>query len=163
MIKIHIESVFLESKEGRSDKAAKQQPVTRESWQESAMTKLRTVDESFSSISGGHDWAERGEAGRWVRVHTHPRTSSVLPWKVPGGPGRKTRLTHERSTRGVNSQGRQFTNDDLWDEPTANPITMTPWTGRTIFMVDQIHSDHLGYRPAETANRRLKPQGFNVQ
>ena len=82
-------------------------------------------------------WAEKGEAGRWVRVHTHARTAAFLPWKVPGGPGRRTRLTHERSTRGVDINGRQFRIDDSWDEPTMNPTAIQPWTGRTIFIVDK--------------------------
>ena len=149
VIKRHMESLLLEFKEGRSDKAAPLHSVTRDSRQKSAMTKLRTVDESFAGVSGGDYWAERGEAARCVRVHTRPRTSLFLPWKVPGGPGRKTRLTHDRSTRGVNSQGRQFRVDDSLDEPTTNSIPTTHWTGRAIFMVDNVHT-LLGHTTAKT-------------
>ena len=86
--------------------------------------------------------AERDEAGqKWVRVHTNPRTSPFLPWRVPGGPGRKTWLTQERSTRGVNSQGQQLRVDDLRDTPNRSMLPMTPWTGRTIFLVDKAHTD----------------------
>ena len=90
MIKRHIASLFLEFVEGRSGKAAKLHSVTRMLRQDSAMAKIQSADESFASVSGGDYWAERGEAGRWVRVHTHPRVSAFLHWKVPGGPGRKT-------------------------------------------------------------------------
>jgi len=115
MIKRHLDSLFLEFKEGRSDKAAKLHSVTRLARQELAASKLVNVDNSFASVSGGDYWAERGELGRWVRVHTHPRTSAFLPWKVPGGPGRKTRLTQERSTRGVDMRGQKFQIDDKWN------------------------------------------------
>ena len=103
-------------------------------------------------------WAEKGEAGRWVGVHTHPSTSALLPWKVPGGPGRRTRFTHERSTRGVDSRGRQFRIDDSWDEPTMNSTAMQPWTGRTIFMVDQVHTDRWG-----THQRQQRIEAANVK
>ena len=124
--------MFLQFKEGRSDKAAKLHSVTRNTRQEAAMRKLHVVDESFASVSGGDYWAEKGEAGRWVRVHTHLRNSCVQPWKVPGEPGRRTQMTHERYTRGLNAQGRLFRVDDSWDELSTNSITMKPWTGRTI-------------------------------
>ena len=151
MIKRHLDSLSLEFKEGRSDKAAKLHSLTRLARQELAAARLINVDESFASVSGGDYWAERGEVGRWVRVHTHPRTASFQPWKVPGGPGRKTRLTHERSTREVTSQGRQFRVVDSWDEPSADSITMKPWTGKTIFMVDKVHTDRW-----DTDDRRLR-------
>ena len=117
MIKRDRDCLFLEIKEGRSEKAAKLHSVTRSERQELAAAKLISVNESFASVSGGDYWAERGESGRWVRVHTHPRTSTFLPWKVPGGPGRKTRLTQEGSTGGVDAQGQQFKIDDNWNEP----------------------------------------------
>ena len=104
MIKRHIASLCLEFKEGRSDKAAKLHSATRMLRQESAAAKLQSADESFAGVSGGDYWAEKGEAGRWVRVHTHPSISAFLPWKVPGGPGRQTRLAQERSTREVSSE-----------------------------------------------------------
>ena len=114
---------------------------------------------SFASVSGGDYWAERGEAGRWVRVHTHPRTSTFLPWKVPGGPGRKTRLTRERSTRGVvNSQGQQFRVDDLWDTPTRSILPMTLCTGRTTFLIDKAHTDRWG-----TDQRRQRIEAANLR
>ena len=135
---------FREFKDGRSDKAAKLHSVTRLARQELAAAKLNNVDETFAGVSGGDYWAERGEADRWVRVHTHRRTFAFLPWKVPGGRGRKTRLAQERSTRGVNSQGQQFRVDDLFDASTRSMLPITPWTGRTIFSVDKAHVDRWG-------------------
>ena len=63
MIKRHIESLFLDFKEGRSDKAATLHSATRIARQELAASKLVDVDNSFASVSGGDYWAERGEFG----------------------------------------------------------------------------------------------------
>ena len=144
-------------KQGKSDKGTKLHSVTRSIRQDSAMLKLQMAEESFASVSGGDHWAERGEASRWVRVQTTPRTSSFLPWKVPGGPGRKTRLTHERSTRGVNSQGRQFRVNDWWDDPTANSIPMT-LDGQNHIVVDKVQTDRWG-----TDKRRQRIEAANLK
>ena len=66
MIKRHIDSLLLEFKEGRSDKAATLHSVTRLARQELAASKLVNVDNSCASVSGGDFWAERGEFGRRV-------------------------------------------------------------------------------------------------
>ena len=79
MIKRHIESLFLECADGRADKVAKLHSVTRMLVQESAAAKLHSADGSFASVSGEEYWAERGEAGGWVRVHTHLIISAYLP------------------------------------------------------------------------------------
>ena len=144
MIKRHLDSLFSEFKEGRSDKAAKLHSVTRLPRQELAAFKFINVDNSFASVSGGDYWAERGEAVRWVRVHTHPRTSTFLPRKAAGGPGRKMRPTQERSTRGVDMQGQQFKIDDNWNEPNISHPPMITWTGRTFLFVDKIDTDRWG-------------------
>ena len=157
MIKRQLDSLLLEFKEGRSDKAAKLHSVTRSERQELAAAKLINVDESFASVSGGHSWAESGEAGRWVRVHTHLRTAPFTAWKVPGRPGRRTRLVPERSIRVANSQGQQFRVDDLWDTPNRSMLPMTPWTGRTIFLVDKAHTDRWG-----TDQRRQRIEAANL-
>ena len=121
MIKSNLECLCLEFKEGRSDKAAKLQSVARLDY-----------------------WSQRGESGRWVRVHTQPRTSPFLPLGVPRGPGRKTRLTQVRSTRGIDSEGNQFKIEEMWDDPTKVVPQMPPWTGNNIFMVDMFYSDRWG-------------------
>ena len=50
MIKRHLDSLFLEFKEGRSDKAAKLHSVTRLARQELAASKLVNVDNRFASF-----------------------------------------------------------------------------------------------------------------
>ena len=111
----------------------------------------------FASVSGGEFWAEKGEAGRWVRVRTHPRTAPSASWEVPGGPARRTRLVPERSTRGVDSQGQQFRVDDLWDTPNRSMLPMTPWTSRNLFRVDKVHSDRW-----EAGQRRQRIEVANL-
>ena len=152
--------LFLENKEGRSDKAVNPHSVTRFARQELAAAKLNNVDESSAIVSGGDYWAERGDAGRWVRVHTQPRTSTLLPWKLPGGPNRTIRLTqtHERSTRGVESQGQQCRADDSWGTANRSMLPMTPWTGRTIFLVDKVHTGRWG-----TDQRRQRIEATNIR
>ena len=157
MIKRYIASLFLEFREGRSDKAAKLHSVMRMLREESAVAKLQSTDESFASVSGGDYWAEKGEAGRWVRVHTHPIISAFLLWKVSGGPGRKTRLTPERSTRGLNSHGQQFRVDDSWERPIQSMTPTIPWTCRTIFLVDKTHTDRWG---ADQRRQRVEAANF---
>ena len=53
MIKRHLDSLFFEFKEGRSDKVAKLHSVTRSQRQELAAARLINVDERFASVSGG--------------------------------------------------------------------------------------------------------------
>ena len=144
MVKRHIATLCLEFKDDRAEKAAKMHSVTRNSRVEAAQSKLRAIDEGFASVAGGDYWSEKGEEGRWVRIPVTPRTSAFLPWKVPGGPGRKTRLTTERSTRGVDSCGRQFRVDDSCDDPTVGSLSARTWTGRTVLLVDKIHDDRWG-------------------
>ena len=40
------------------------------------MLKLQVVSEHFASVAGGDYWAETGETGRWVRVHTQEPQAS---------------------------------------------------------------------------------------
>ena len=91
-------------------------------------------------------WAERGEHGRWVRVHIEPRVSHFDPWRAPRGPGRRTKLKNDRITQGTYIEGGgNFQKTDYWQN--ANEIETTnrrPWTGRTIFMVDKRYSKEYG-------------------
>ena len=73
-----------------------------------------------------------------------PKDIRILAMESPGGPGRKTWLTQERSIRGVDLHGHQFRVDDSWDRPTCSMVPMTPWTGRTLFLVDKAHTDRWG-------------------
>ena len=102
-------------------------------------------------------WSERGESGRWVRVHTQPRTSPFMPLGIPRGPGRKTRLTPARSTRGIDAKGNQFKMEDVWDNPTNVVPPMMPWTGRILCLVDKAYSDRWG-----TDQRRQRDEVSNL-
>ena len=52
MIERHFDSLFLELKEGRSNKSTKLHSVTRLARQELAAAKLNNVDESSASVAG---------------------------------------------------------------------------------------------------------------
>ena len=91
------------------------------------------------------DWSERGEQGRWVRVHVDPRVVRFDPWRAPRGPGRRTKLKQDRITQGIYEGGGEFQETDKWQD--VNEINMSvshPWTGRTIFMVDKRYSKEYG-------------------
>ena len=60
MIKRHLDSLFLEFKEGRSEKAAKLHSVTRSDRQESAAAKLVNVDIT-SPVFQGETFGQKGE------------------------------------------------------------------------------------------------------
>ena len=132
----HSMRLNLDHREGRSDKAAK-----------------------LHSLSRSDYWAERGEKGRWVRVHHQPRTTMFNPWEAARGPGSKTRLTSVRSMQGVSMSGRTFRLEDDWTTPEgACDRRQSPWTGRTIFMVDRVHTPTYGTdqrrQRSDAANRR---------
>ena len=93
---------------------------------------------------GGDIWSEIGEHGRWVRIHVVPGLCSFLPWKAAKGPGRKTSLTPTRSTQGIDSNGYKFKTHDDWTMSPGEAASRLPWTGRTIFTVDNILSDRKG-------------------
>ena len=91
----------LEFRSGRSDKAAK----------------LHSILKGKVDHATGRDcdfWAERGERGRWVRIHNQPRTASFSSDEVPRGPGRKTRLRNSRVVHGVDVAGHHFSTTDDW-------------------------------------------------
>ena len=56
---------------------------------------IRTIGRSSQAIestprkSSSDCWSERGEHGRWVRVHVEPRTGKFDPCRAPGGQGAK--------------------------------------------------------------------------
>ena len=145
VIQKHVGNMNLEFRSGRSDKAAK----------------LHSILKGKSDHPEGRDcdfWAERGERGRWVRIHNQPRTKNFSPDEVPRGPGRKTRLRNSRVVHGMDGEGRRFTTTDDWSEHGTSGITSTPWTGKTIFLVDKIHDSHWG-----TDQRRQRDEVSNAQ
>ena len=59
---------------------------------------------------------------------------------------------------GVNTAGKRFTMTDDWSENGTGDVTSTPWTGKTIFLVDKIHDDRWG-----TDQRRQRDEVSNAQ
>ena len=137
VIKKHVGNLNLEFRDGRSDKAAKLHSILKGS-------------------RGGDYWAERGEHGRWVRVHVTPRKTIFSPQEAPRGPGRGTRLKSSRVTDGIDSTGRKFVTSDEWNVIGDVPSTSTPWTGKTIFHVDKVHDSRWG-----TDQRRQRDEIIN--
>ena len=90
----------LDHREGRSEKAAKLHSVAKASRQLKAARKAEAVFSVLGNILGQDYWSERGEQGRWVRVHATPRQSMFSPGEVARGPGSKTRLRPERVVQG---------------------------------------------------------------
>ena len=86
-----------------------------------------------------------------------PEDIHISSMESSGGPGRKTRLTQERSTRGVDMQGQQFKIDDNWNGQDIPSTPTIPWIGRTIFLVDKIHTDRWG-----TDQRRQRVEASNL-
>ena len=102
--------LVFECTEGRSEKVAKLHSVTRNDRQESAALKLQAIDKSFASVSRGDYWAEKGEAGRWVRFHTHARTSAFFAMEG----SRRTRKKNEINPRKIDERDR-FTRASIQD------------------------------------------------
>lgn len=155
----HIEQLQLEYRQGRSEKAAKLHSISRSERQLKSQLKKCTATSTFSdsSKSSKDYWAEKGEQGRWVRVHSTPRTVDFVPNGVAGGPGRKTRLNPSRVTKGIYSTGEKFAIKDDWTDPQPeDERNSRPWTGRTVFLVDRTHCDKYG-----TDQRRQRSEAKN--
>ena len=128
-----------------------------------AAAKLHLVDELLVPMlaprkSQSDYWAERGEHGRCVRVHAEPRTTKFDPWAAPRGPGRKTRLGPTRRSVGVFENGGEFDNNDEWQVESYKQEEV-PWTGKTIFIVDDHHTKDFGTdqrRQRATAHNKLE-------
>ena len=54
-------------------------------------------------------------------------------------------------------QGQKFQIDDKWNEPNISSTSMTPWTGRTTFLVDKNCTDRWG-----TDQRRQRVEAANL-
>ena len=77
----HVEMMQMDFREGRAQMAAQLHSIKR-------------LQPQGEFLEGGacDRWEERGEQGRWVRLHRTPPSSLFNPRKVNNGPGRKTRL-----------------------------------------------------------------------
>ena len=99
----------------------------------------------FSGAPRGDHWSERGEHGRWVRVHSTPRGAKFDPWRAQNGPGRKTRLRPSRRTIGLCDNGETFDVTDDWRSREPNDDELpSGWTGRSISLVDRGYTRDFG-------------------
>ena len=114
MILRHMANLNLVHVGVRSEAAVKLHSV------EESATPLRTSErtvtnsEAIPKKSSRDYWAEKGDHGRWVRIHVEPRSDRFDPWMAPRGPGRKTRLQATRRTQGTFENGKSFNDEDEW-------------------------------------------------
>ena len=67
------------------------------------------------------------------------------PYKIPRGPGRKTRLKSVRITEGINELGESFRVVDDWMDPTqAHKLLDKMWVGKTFFDVEHEEDVSMG-------------------
>ena len=137
----HVERLSLEYSGGRSEKAAQLHSIQREAPRPQLG---ETNGQTIGRAPIPDHWSERGELGRWVRVHSTPRTEKFDPNMAPRGPRRKTRLRGVRVTQGVRSNGEKFREEDVWNDGRAEIIQTQPWTGTTTFVVDKTYSKEYG-------------------
>ena len=154
-----MKNLNLELREGRSESAAKLHSIAKFVRQDRAVRKRDVAIGSFNRATGEDYWSERGEHGRWVRMHTVPRRALFNPWQAPRGPGRKTRLHPSRTVRGVRSDRDEFIIKDNWMNVEGEKEQMPlPWTGQSIFIVDRLHSVDYG-----TDQRRQRTSVSNLK
>ena len=126
----HLKCMNLTYMIGRAGKAAQLHGVAV------APPKPGVANVRGSRWTGGDYWSERGETGRWVRVHRLPRRSLFTPINVPGGPGRDTSLLPGRVTAGVDERGMQFTDTSSWCSKEERHTDVGRfWTGVSVFSI----------------------------
>ena len=79
-----------------------------------------------------------------MSVHVTPRSSMFYPEEAPKGPGRKTRLRATGKVQCIYLSGERFKMEGDWTVENPDDVLDEPWTGRTIFIVDRIHSSAHG-------------------
>ena len=148
MILRHMLKLNLTHVGGRSDAAAKLHAigeVPAPCYRGRSTMKSVSLIDPISMRAVGDYWSERGEQGRWVRVHVDPRVVRFDPWRAPRGPGRKTKLKPDRITQGIYENGDNFQETDEWQNVNRVDRSVShPWTGRTIFIVDKKYSKEYG-------------------
>ena len=165
----HVVNLNLELRTGRSDQAAKLHSVllkaspsvraqVSEGVKDCSHEILKHNQSSRRSISGGDYWAERGENGRWVRVHAKPRSSMFYPEEAPRGPGRKTRLKKTMKIQGTYLSELRFKRESDWTRDNVDDEFEESWTGRSMFIVDKQHSSDHG-----TDQRRQRSESMNFR
>ena len=153
----HIKQLKSGFREGRAAKAAKLHSLRRKERLKKAELKEVKAFSHIGGVSGGDYWSEKGELGRWVRVHVAPRQTNFVPMEARNGPRRKTRLMAERQSVGTYVDGTRFRQDDDWTSSGSRGLKSSrQWTGKTIFLVDKKHSSDFG-----TDQRRQRSEVIN--
>ena len=154
----HMKQLNMTHKEGRSETAAKLHSVEQTSTRPRGRSSDPAIPAAAAPPRSEPDfWAEKGEHGRWVRVHTTPRRAHFNPWDVPNGPGRKTRLKPVRLTRGTFEEGSTFEEKDHWQHRQRED-RREEWIGSTLFLVDKTYAKDFG-----TDQRRQRQEAQNLR
>ena len=167
MILRHMTKLNLVHAGGRSEAAAKLHALGESSGPTRTTSRLVSFADPLPRGSSVDYWSERGERGRWVRVHVEPRLDKFDPWRAPRGPGRKTKLKPWRTTEGNYDDGNYFKESDEWQVYNArremidnqnkrHRSAQSSWTGRTIFIVERAYSKEYG-----TDQRRQRDTAAN--
>ena len=98
VLKRHTDTVKLEFRSGRSDKAAKLHRMCRK---DAAKRSARLCAVEFNGRGGGDYWQSTGENGIWIRIHRSPRLGLCTPYGYHNGPADKS-IDSIRETHGVN-------------------------------------------------------------
>ena len=115
---------------GRAEKAARLHMIS----EKNASPEWREIRKILEERRDGDRWLSRGHQGIWQRIHSTPRTTLFMPFKVPKGPSRGALLQSMRFTHGITQSGRQFEVHDAWQIPERRHFDMKePWIGCTFF------------------------------
>jgi hypothetical protein len=132
----HCKRLMLETREGRSLKAAELQSCGRPARVARAEDCMLAACERYAEGNRHDSWNSRGAEGRWVRIHSTPRRSLFTPCRVPRGPARPDLLDEHRVTEGTYADGTKFKIIDDWRQGgRAHRVLDQPWTGVTTFAV----------------------------
>ena len=109
---------------------------------------MSAVCAEFEASVGSDKWIEKGESGRWTRLHSSGRGEMFTPYGVEHGPSKKTKLVAARKTIGVTVSGEHFQMFDDWTKPeNAHAQAEKPWTGKTTFYVNMSRAGGARHKP----------------
>ena len=125
----HLEFLNIGYREGRAEKAAKLHEIHRA--ERSSDCRQNYKSQNYNNLRPDH-WKERGQDKKWVRKHSMPRRALFTPYKIPRGPGRRTKLKKIRVTEGVTEDGQEFKIKDDWTKPeNSHKVLSMNWIGST--------------------------------
>ena len=138
----HLEFLNIWYREGRADKAAKLHEIHRA--ERYSDCKQSYKNQNYDNLRSDH-WKERGQDNKWIRKHSMPRRALFAPYKIPRGPGRKTKLKKIRVTEGVTEDGQEFRiEDDLTKPDNSHKVLAMNWAGSTSFEIEAEEDISLG-------------------